>query len=144
MGRALKHKSSTLLYLRKAPRDLVYAELLVLTWEKIPYWMIPWWFQVCVWEQCGKLIQLGGGCVFGVDHQPGSEQWPCSARTWTEPLLPLENHELSGPCGIMGVRGISGRCSRRASPGHWGPASTSSWYRAPAGGVVPPEVPFPR
>lgn len=74
---------------------MVCAELLVLTWEKIPYWMIPWWFQVCVWEQCGKLIQLGGGCVFGVDHQPGSEQWPCSARTWTEPLLPLENHELS-------------------------------------------------
>lgn len=108
VGRELKHKSSTLLYLRKGTGDLVCAELLVPTWEKIPNWTILWWFWVCVWEWCGKLIQLGGGGEFGAGHQPGSERCPCSARTWPEPLLPLENHELWGPCGITGVRGIWG------------------------------------
>lgn len=105
-GRALKHKGSKLLYLRKGTGDWVCTELLLPTWEKIPKWMIPWWFQVCVWEQCGKLIQLGGGCVFIADHQLGLEQGPCSARAWAEPLFPLENPKLWGSCGITGGEGI--------------------------------------
>lgn len=43
-------QSSALLYLRKGTGDWVCAELLVPAWEKIPNWMIPWWFWVCVCE----------------------------------------------------------------------------------------------
>lgn len=137
-GRALKHRSFTLLYLRQGTGDWVCAELLFPTWEKIPNWTIPWWFWVCVWEQRGKLIQLGGGGVFGGDHQLGSEQWPCSARTWAESL---ENPKLWGSCGITGVRG-SGSCGGSPGPcsGPCGPANTTLRWLCPCwgGGVCAP------
>lgn len=110
--------------------------------------MILWWFQVCVWEQCGKLIQLGGGCVFGADHQLGSEQGPCSARAWAEPLFPLENPKLWGSCGITGVRGSGshrsgpGRCPGRCPgqcPGQC-PANPTWRWPCPCWGVVPSAV----